>query len=270
MPGTKGQAAADTRERVLSAYRKGAKPGELAKKYGVSVNTIKSWIRRANAPPKGKPGAEDAGTEGASKRKRGAPKGNRNAVGNSGGPPLGSANALKHGGYSPVYWDTLTAEEQALIEGEAQDSEQLLREEIALLSIRERRILARIRVFTEAAEQTESGAGQVTAGVIRTEKLREFPGGSGEEDRALYEQVQSEKVQEGELLLGHGYSLTTRTESAYDVIHRLEEALTRCQAQKQRCIQTLISLQKANGDMAEVEDLEDVEALVYAEQNGTG
>lgn len=271
MPGTKGQAAADTRKRVLTAYRKGKKPAALAEEYGINVNTIKSWIRRANVPQKGKPGAVEPDAEGAPKRKRGAPKGNRNAVGNSGGPPLGSANALKHGGYSPVYWDTLTEEEKALIEGDAPDSEQLLRDEIDLLSIRERRIMSRIRAFTRTAEQAENGAGQVTAGVIRTEKLREFPGESGAQDRALYEQVQVEQIQAGELLPGHEYSLTTRTEAAYDVIHRLEEALTRCQAQKQRCIHSLISLQKASGEMNEMEDLTDAEALVYGSgrQSGT-
>jgi len=34
-------------------------------------------------------------------KKRGAPKKNKNAVGNNGGPPEGNLNALKHGGYIP-------------------------------------------------------------------------------------------------------------------------------------------------------------------------
>ena len=40
------------RKRILADYKKGKKPKELAEKYGVNINTLKSWIRRANAPPK--------------------------------------------------------------------------------------------------------------------------------------------------------------------------------------------------------------------------
>lgn len=166
-------------------------------------------------------------TNPAPKRKRGAPVGNRNAVGNSGGAPVGNTNALIHGGYSPAYMDTLTEDEKALLNSEPQDSETLLREEIDLLTIRERRIMARIRKITEFDEKAKMGMGQVVAGIIRNEEKREF---DTKADKELFETVQRGKIESGTLLPGHKYSVSTRTEATYDVIHRLEEALTRCQA----------------------------------------
>ena len=52
------------------------------------------------------------------KRKRGAPKGNKNAVGNKGGAPFGNANAVKHGlfmdlGYRILMDQVLKETEQA-------------------------------------------------------------------------------------------------------------------------------------------------------------
>ena len=231
------------RKRILADYKKGKKPKELAEKYGVNINTLKSWIRRANAPPKeAKKRAADAKKKAntdAPKKKIGAPYGNTNAVGHKGGPPVGNTNALKHGGYSPVYWDTLTDEERELLDGLEYDDEELLIEEIALLTIRERRIMIRIRQLTAFDEKTPSGMGQVVASIIRSEDKREFDNLA---DKELFDAMQRAKIESGNLLPGRTYSLTTRTEATYDVIHRLEEALTRCQAQKQKCIQALADL----------------------------
>lgn len=199
---------------------------------------------------------------GAPKKSRGAPAKNSNAVGNSGGAPVGSSNALKHGGYSPVYWDTLTDEEKALL-----DSETLLREEIALLSIRERRILERIRKISEFDEQMPNGMGQVVAGVIQNEDKRKF---DDDNDKALFESMQRARIERGELLPGRKYSVTTRTEATYDVVHRLEEALTRVQAQKQRCVNSLTELQAAQLSQSEIEDLDNVEEMIYGADSGGG
>lgn len=260
-----------TKKRVLSDYRKGKKPKELSEKYGVNVNTIKSWIRRADKPEDTKAGAkkrEKRVQPEAPKRSRGAPEGNTNAVGHPGGrAPLGNTNAVIHGGYSPVYFDTLTDDERVFITGEKLDPETLLQEEILLLSIRERRIMQRIRIFTRIAE---SGDSQVTASLMRTEDLREFIGANADEERAEYEHVQAAKVADGDALPGHGYSLTTRTESAYDIVQRLEEALTRCQSQKRQCIQHLAELRRESDDSLEIEDLESVEEVIYGADGDTG
>lgn len=237
---TKMPDAERTKKRILADYQHGKKPKELSETYGVNINTIKSWIRRVQDAPtqKGasKKGAKKA-PKNAPKKKPGAPLGNSNAVG--AGAPKGNHNAMKHGGYSPAFWDTLTEEEQAMIAGVEYDGEQLLLDEIALLTVREHRIMASIKKHSEAR------GGQAVAGVVRSEEKREF---ASDEDRELYEERQQEKIENGDLLPGHPYHITTRTEATYDIVHRLEEALTRCQAQKQRLIQSLNELRIARGD----------------------
>ncbi|MBO5568041.1 MAG: hypothetical protein J6A79_03795, partial [Clostridia bacterium] len=198
----------------------------------------------------------------APKRAPGAPKGNTNAVGGRGGVggPVGNNYAMKHGGYSPVYWDTLTEEEQQLLVDAEYDSEQLLLDEIALLSIRERRIMANIR------KQSEIKSGQAVAGIIRSETKRDF---ANDEEREEYEERQREKVEKGEILPGKEYQLSTRTEATYDIVHRLEEALSRCQGQKQKCIQSLNELRRARGDGGKdaLEKLDEVLAQIEGVDN---
>lgn len=224
------------RKRCIGEYKKGAKPKELSEKYKVSVNTVKSWINRYKSKhPPDAPGAPPA----TAPRKAGAPKGNTNAIGNSGGAPIGNCNAWKHGGYSKIYWDTLDKEEKQMLEELDYDGEQLLIDEISLLSVRERRIMASI------AKHKAAKGGQAVSSITRSEEKREF---AKEEDRALYEEQINDRVSRGDLLPGHPFRLTTTYEATYDIIHRLEEALTRCQAQKQKCIDSLNKLRFERGD----------------------
>lgn len=67
-------------------YESGMKYKDIATKHDVSINTVKSWQRRHNWTRTKK---------GAPKNPRGAPIGNKNAIGH--GAPKGSQNALKHG-----------------------------------------------------------------------------------------------------------------------------------------------------------------------------
>ena len=78
-------------------YVKGMKYKDLAEKYGVSVNTIKSWKRRHGwKRKKGAPSEKSVHT-----KKVGAPPGNMNALGNKGGAaPKGNQNAVTHGFFS--------------------------------------------------------------------------------------------------------------------------------------------------------------------------
>lgn len=222
-----------TRKRVIGDYKKGAKPKELSEKYNVNINTVKSWINRYKS--KHPPVAPAAPAP----RKVGAPKGNTNAIGNNGGAPYGNTNALKHGGYSKIYWDTLDEYEKLMIEEMDYDGEKLLIDEISLLSVRERRIMASI------AKHKDARGGQAVSNIVRSEEKREF---SSEEERQLYENRMADKVATGEVLPGRVYRLTTTTEATYDIVHRLEEALTRCQAQKQKCIESLNKLRFERGD----------------------
>ncbi|QEO62956.1 hypothetical protein EVS87_012240 [Bacillus altitudinis] len=76
-------------------YVKGMKYKDLAEKYGVSINTIKSWKKRHGWERK-----KGAHTEKSVHTKKGGQPGNKNAVGNSGGAPARNQNAKTHGFYS--------------------------------------------------------------------------------------------------------------------------------------------------------------------------
>ncbi|WP_336805313.1 phage terminase small subunit [Bacillus subtilis] len=86
-------------EKHVQAYKdyvKGMKYKDLAEKYGVSVNTIKSWKQRHGwQRKKGAPSKKSVHT-----KKVGAPLGNKNALGNKGGAPKGNQNAVIHGFFS--------------------------------------------------------------------------------------------------------------------------------------------------------------------------
>ncbi|MFK3811836.1 phage terminase small subunit [Bacillus halotolerans] len=86
-------------EKHIQAYKdyvKGMKYKDLAEKYGVSVNTIKSWKQRHGwKRKKGAPSEKSVHT------KKGGQPGNKNAIGNKGGAaPAGNQNAVTHGFFS--------------------------------------------------------------------------------------------------------------------------------------------------------------------------
>ncbi|MCC0648908.1 phage terminase small subunit [Clostridioides sp. ZZV15-6598] len=77
----------DVKENVKQDYLKGMKQKEISVKYDISLNTLKSWIKRYNWASEKKKSAP--------KNKRGAPIGNKNATG-----PPGNKNAEKFGFFS--------------------------------------------------------------------------------------------------------------------------------------------------------------------------
>lgn len=247
-----------TKKRVIGDYKKGLKPKELSEKYGVSINTVKSWISRNKSKnPPADPGASSAPAP----RKPGAPPGNTNAVGNrGGGAPLGNTNALKHGGYSQIFWDTLTEEEQELIDTMGQDPERMFLDEIYLLTVRERRILQRIEYFQNIK------SGMALESVMRSEDKRQF---ADEEEKQLYKERIDAEVQSGDRLPGHPYRVQNRTEATYNIIHRLEEALSRCQDQKRRAIESLTRLYAETGQSKGSSVADDwVTAVLEADEDG--
>lgn len=244
------------RDEAKKDWEQGMKRKEIAEKYGVSENTVKSWISRHWNNTKGAP-------KGASKsKKKGAPKkggqiGNQNAVGN--GAPLGNDNATKHGGYSAVYWDTLTDEEKALIDDMPKDEETLLIDQIKMCSVRERRLLIAI------ADMKKQKGNQVLASVSRTENKRAF---ATKEDKELYDEIQADKVAKGDILPGDAYSLYTVTESKDTALTRLEAELTRIQNTKTKAIATLSKMNIEKERLALIRDKDDVEVEDTDETDG--
>lgn len=89
----------DMQRKAYKDYQAGMKYTDIASKYGVTINTVKSWkTRHSWQRGQGAPVQESVHT----KKRAGAPKGNKNAVGNRGGapPPIGNKRAEKHGFFS--------------------------------------------------------------------------------------------------------------------------------------------------------------------------
>ncbi|WP_425447753.1 phage terminase small subunit [Dethiothermospora halolimnae] len=81
----------DKRGLAKKDYLEGMKYKDIAKKYDVSLNTIKSWVKRYGW-------SKEKKQKGAHKKKKGAPLNNKNAVGH--GAPSKNKNAEKHGFFS--------------------------------------------------------------------------------------------------------------------------------------------------------------------------
>ena len=93
-----GGDVSETQNYILAEkdYMSGMKYKEIAAKYGVTLNTVKSWKVRYGWNKKGvHTKSKKVCTQ---KKKPGAPKGNKNAVGH--GAPKGNQNAVKHGLFS--------------------------------------------------------------------------------------------------------------------------------------------------------------------------
>ena len=168
-------------------------------------------------------------------RHRGGQPGNKNAAGThkpGSGAPQGNQNALKHGGYAVIRWEDLTEEELELIATIPTDTEDLMWDEIALLAVRERRIMHMIR-WAESAN-----GGLLTSATVQMKEIREFK--TEDEKREYYRRA-------GDGLPGQPYLSTEIQEAANNVVMRLETALTRCQAQKQRAIDCISRWRKDSG-----------------------
>ncbi|MGG5421903.1 phage terminase small subunit [Clostridioides difficile] len=129
----------DVKEKVKQDYIKGMKQKEISAKYDISLNTLKSWIKRYNWSSEKKKGAP--------KNKRGAPIGNKNATG-----PPGNKNAEKFGFFSKylpketreliqeisikdkfdILWEQITIQYAAIIRAQkimyVKDKEEMIKE----------------------------------------------------------------------------------------------------------------------------------------------
>lgn len=132
----------EIRIKAKQDYLDGMKPKEIADKYNISINTLKSWIKRYRWSEEKK----NHNKEGAPKKKKGAPLNNKNAEGNSGGsPPLGNLNAIKHGAYQSIYASMLGTEEEILYNMIQPTLN--IDEEIKILRLKIARLIGREKTF---------------------------------------------------------------------------------------------------------------------------
>ena len=204
---------------------------EIALHLGETENTIRKWKSLDEWEPKKRNTSKKA------PKKRGAPKGNKNAVGKKSGAPKGNKNAIVHGGYSSIFWDTLDDEERACIEDMPQDEEILLIDQIKILTIRERRLLQAINYFRTLKTEDGNPKLQVTTSINTVKENKVF---NSPENKKRYEELAKEKIDEGAIsYLYDKVSVSQATESVYSSIQRLERELSTVQNSKTKAIEAL-------------------------------
>lgn len=228
----------ELKKKIEKEYRKGAKPKELSEKYGVKINTLKSWIKRYGwNRQEGAPEKE----EGAPRKKKGAPREEKTERRRGGQPE--NTNALRHGGYAAIYYDSLSDQEKELIDCVPLDEVTQLQEQLKILTVRERRFLNAIQRCEQHA--VENGGMAVL-------------------------QAMSSETKNGKGKTMAKFAQVTR-ENALEQIIRLEEALTKVQKAKTKCIDSLtryniewkkIELEEDRRS-DEIEDISDVEDDIY-------
>ena len=178
----------ETKKKLKKDYKKGMKYKDLMSKYNITQPELRSIIRN-------------------NKWKRTKNEGHKNALGNKGGngAPEENKNAVVTGEYENIYKDVLEDDELELYENyEINDAEQLLIEEYKILTIREKRMLQRIKDIKSRGED-------MTINYIRNEK-------------------------------GKSTKTITDAEPTINLIQRIEDGLTRVQEAKRRCIDSLLRL----------------------------
>ncbi|HGZ2521494.1 TPA: phage terminase small subunit, partial [Enterococcus faecalis] len=130
------------KEQAKKYYEEGWKYKDISDKLSVPLNTLKSWRKRDKWERGG-------ATQEVQPTNRGAPQGNKNAVGNKGNkrasPPIGNKNAIKTGEYETIFADMLSDEEKNIYSNMNDDPFFILEEEIRILKIRQYRMLKRIK-----------------------------------------------------------------------------------------------------------------------------
>lgn len=236
---------AENYELAYEDYKNGMKQKDIAAKYNVSINTVKSWQQRKwkemdnNADADQKvciPNKKSMHT------KSGAPKGNKNAVGNAGGAPRGNSNAkgnkggsaptgnknaVTTGEYETIMWDYLDDEEKEIFESIETDPLFQIDMTIRELSIRQRRMMKRIKKVEDGLSETQKRVLQ------QLRKVKEAaPGTDGKTVTVIKERMVTVEIDETKF-------------RAIDDILNIEEALTRITNQLVRAIKQKHDIEKS-------------------------
>lgn len=194
--------APDARQKqARELFLSGRKLIEIAQLLGVPEGTVRSWKNRYKWDCNVANGKRNV-----AKKNKGGQPGNQNATGHGGTGPPGNKNAVTTGEFEALLFDCMNDEEKRLIASVPADKQQLLLQEIQLLTVRERRMLKRIEAIKESIDDGESRP---------------------EEGMTLV------SIEEGD------QGTKKKYEGKLGQIQAIEEALTRVQARKQRSIESL-------------------------------
>lgn len=190
----------------------GMKLVEIASQLNLPEGTVRRW----KSTHKWDNERSDKGSE-RSERKVGGQPGNKNAEGHGGTGPPGNKNAVKTGEFEALFFDSLEPDEKRLIDMVQPNKEQLLLQEIQLLTVRERRMLKRIDSLKGLEDITESAE--------ESDAASPPPGMSVTKYSTGFDKGKLTDLKEYEGILGQ--------------IQAVEDALTRVQARRQRAIEAL-------------------------------
>ena len=191
-------------EKAKAMYLKGVKLVEIASQLNLPEGTVRRW----KCTHKWDSERSDKKSE-RSERKKGGQPGNKNATG-----PPGNKNAVKTGEFETLFFDTLNPEELQLAGTIGLDKEQLLLQEIRLLTVREYRMLHRI----EALKNTEEP---------------EWQGKNGKPPSGMTIVKYTDGLEKGDCTELKEYA------GILGQIQQIEDALTRVQAKKQKAIEAI-------------------------------
>ncbi|MCR8981631.1 phage terminase small subunit-related protein [Brevibacillus laterosporus] len=216
---------------------------QIAEMLGENEKVIAVWKQRdkwnvvqqsANESCTTKKRGAPKGSKNAVGNKGGAPLRNKNAVGNSGGAPPRNTNAVKTGEYQTLWMDALTPEQQEIVERVNLDPLEQVNQSITLYAWREREIMMKIA-------KLEKGL---------TEKQRRVL----QERVNIKEPVQVHDEKSGKpktvILTRNELATTKIEETEYRVIEdilNLQEALTRVTDKKLRAVEMKHKLIIAKG-----------------------
>ena len=213
-------------------YQDGMKLVDIAKKIGVPDSTVRRWKSTQKWDGNKSEQSKKKETERSDKKKpnarkpKGAPRGNKNAAGHAPSIPKRNKNAETHGAYSKVYWDTLDDEELGMIESMGDSEEEHLLMQLQMFSIRERRLMQRIKRYRELEAENHGLSVKAASKTKKVEDVTDFDGesvGAGK-----YKKVTETSV--------------THTEAVMNSIMTLEAELTKVQRAKTKAIEALSRL----------------------------
>lgn len=141
---------------------------EIAEQLGVSDSQVRKWKNqdkweehlKGNVTNQSKGNVTKRGAPKGSRNARGnkggkAPPGNKNAAGNSGGAPKNNRNAVTTGEYESLMWDFLDEDERELFESVETDPLYQIDVSIRELSLRQRRMMKRLKKLDEGLTERE-------------------------------------------------------------------------------------------------------------------
>lgn len=176
--------------KIKKDYKNGYTYKQIAEKYEITYNEVTYLIKKQKW-----------------KRESNLSKthlGNKNAIGNKGGPGAGEGNknAVTTGEYETIIYDVLLDDEKLLYNKyEIEDKIASLKEELKILAVREYRIMKKIKVISEKNKD-------MTIENITKNNSNDMP-------------------------------TSIHATNTINILQKLEDSLTRIQEQKRKCIDSL-------------------------------